>query len=125
MPLETSVVIEKVKDTANNARVPATEDVQKAIRDRLGSPSNLVGIEHTTDGTTQEQLPSNEVHPRGTVMVVYKEGNSGTVYVGADGEQPAPLSKSGDTFETTVGDTAEVFVRATNAGDSVGVLYET
>lgn len=115
--------IKRVIDSAGSLVAPATEQLQMAIRDRLGNHAGLTAFEWTTESTNAEQLPENAVPDGVTVLLQAPDTNAQTVYVGSDSAQPIQMQPAG-TVAVDVTDTSHVYVRALSAGDTVGVLYE-
>lgn len=101
-----------------------TREAQEATNDRLGNWDTLDGFYYATDSTNPESLPSHDVPDGVTTLVTYGRGNTGQVFVGSEGIQPATLSDPPNSFAAQVRDTSEIWVRTPNAGDRVGVLFE-
>ena len=127
MSLLTSGKIEKLRgviDRAGDLRPPAHADLQEAIRDRLGNHDGLTQFVYTTGSTNAEALDSKSVPEGVTVLVEYKQGNSGTVYVGNDTTQESPLTATGQSLQFGVTDTSTIHVRTPTSGDGVVVTFE-
>jgi len=124
--LDTNSKVEQIKrviDSAGEIVAPATEQLQEAIRDALGNQPGLTAFEYTTGGTDPEQLDENAVPDGVTVLLQARDVNEGKVYVGSDSSQPIEVQPAG-TVAVDVTDTSHIWVRALNAGDTLGVLYE-
>jgi len=59
-----------------------------------------------------------------TALVEYKQGNSGTVYIGDESTQQSPLTAVGQSLQFAVTDTSIIYVRTPTAGDGVIVTFE-
>ena len=126
MSLNTTTDVEQlslVLDDSGNQRSPSNLSVQKEILAALDNQTSLGAFEHSTSGTTAEQLPSNAVPDGVSVLLQAPESNAATVYVGNSGSQPIEVQPSG-TVTLDVSDTSAVWVRANDEGDGLGVLYE-
>jgi len=124
--LQTTTDVEQlslVLDDEGNNRSPANLTVQKEILAALDNQPSLGAFEHTTTGTTAEQMPSNAVPDGVSVLLQAPESNAATVYVGNGGAQPIEVQPSG-TVTVDVSDTSAVYVRANSGGDGLGVLFE-
>jgi len=127
MPLLTSGQIEKLRgvvDREGEFRPPANADEQAATNDRLGNHDSLSQFVYETSGTGAEALDSKSIPEGVTVLVEYKQGNSGTVYVGDSETQESPLTAVGQSLEFGVIDTSIIHVRTPTAGDGVVVTFE-
>jgi len=120
MALETDTEVKEiqaVQDESGEAQPAAT------LR-AVGNRDTLDGFVYTTGSTNDEALDSYPVPHGSDVLVVPDPANAGTVWVGPDGVTLAPLTDPGQSFSASVLDTGEIYVRAENAGDKVGVMWE-
>lgn len=117
--------IQAVLDRAGNLRPAANADEQEAMNDRLGNRDGLTQLVYTTASTNPEPLPSNAVPHGVQVLVEFKEGNTGTVYLGDTDTQESPLTAVGQGRTFSVLNTELIHVRTPNLGDSVVVTFET
>jgi len=108
-----------------NSLLEAVKTVLQGIRSAVGSSDSLATERYETSGTTAEQLPAGDVKAGGTVLVVALRSNSGSVYVGDDTHQPVTLAESTDAFAAEVSDPSSLWIRTPQAGDGVGVVFET
>jgi hypothetical protein len=109
---------------ATESTLSTAVDRLTSIRDSTGNFSEVQAFEHSTNGTSAEALPSYSVPDGVAVVVQYGRGNSGSVYVGNGATQPATLDGLGKAVSFRVDDTADIYVRTPNSGDSVGVYFE-
>ncbi len=133
MSLDTTTDVEQlslVLDDEGNRRSPANLTVQKetlaALNDYLPALDNqpsLGAFQHVTSGTGPEKLPANGVPDGVSVLLQAPGSNAGKLYVGNSDSQPIEIQPSG-TVTVDVSNTSAITVKATTAGDSVGVLYE-
>lgn len=127
MGLITRGKIEKLRgvvDRAGDFRPAADADKQEAIRDRLGNHDGLSQFVYTTGGTSAESLDAKSIPSGVEVLVEYKEGNAGNVYVGDDTTQESPLTAVGQGRTFAVTDTSQIYIRTPTGGDGVVVTFE-
>jgi len=108
-----------------NSLLNTIKTVLQSILGAVGSSDSVTTERVETSGTTPEQLPAGDVKAGGTVLVVPLRSNSGSVYVGDDTHQPVTLAESTDAFSAEVSDPSSLWIRTPQAGDGVGVGYET
>lgn len=126
MTLDTNSKVEQIKrviDSAGEIVAPATEQLQEAMRDALGNQPGLTAFEYTTGSTDPEQLPGNSVPDGVTVLLQSRDANGAKLYVGNESTQSIEVQPAG-TVSVDVTDTSHIWVSASNAGDTLGVLYE-
>ena len=126
MGLITRGKIEKLRgvvDRAGDFRPAANADLQATIRDFLGNRDGLTQFAYSTSGTTAEALDSKSVPGGVEVLVEYKQGNSGTVYVGNESTQEIALTATGQGRGFRVSDTSHIYVRTPTTGDGVVVSF--
>lgn len=115
--------LRSVTDADDNPARPASDERLEDVRQQGENSDSLTGFTHTTESTNAEALGSQPV-PDGTgVLIAAPSGNSASVWIGNSDAQPIELSPGG-SIVLEVADTSIVTVRADNAGDSVGVLFE-
>ncbi|WP_418283911.1 hypothetical protein [Halorubrum sp. DTA46] len=127
MALDTNTEVEQIRKVQNEQGEqvsPATEQQQMEIADSVGNHDDLTQFVHETSGTTAEPLPSHAVPDGVTVLVEWKETNSGNVYIGDDTTQHSALTQVGDGRLFPVTDTSTIHVRTPTAGDAVVVMFE-
>jgi len=127
MSLETDTQVEQVRQVQNengDLVSPADGEKQKEINDRLGNHDGLTQFVYQTDGTDAEALDAESVPDGVTVLVEYKQGNDGSVYVGDESTQESPLTAVGQSLEFGVTDTSIIHIRTPTAGDGVVVTFE-
>ncbi|QKY16401.1 hypothetical protein [Halorubrum sp. CBA1229] len=127
MGLDTNTEVQQIRKVQNEQGEqvsPATENQQQRIAEASENYGGLSQIEYTTDSTTAEPLPSIDVPHGVTVLVEYREANSGNAYVGDENTQKAALTGVGDGRGFEVTDTSLIHVRTPTAGDGVIVTFE-
>jgi len=127
MPLLTSGKIEKLRgvvDRAGDFRPPANADEQKETNDRLGNHDGLSQFIYETGSTDPEALDAVSVPEGVSALVEYKQGNSGTVYVGDSDTQEIALTAAGQGRGFEVTDTSHIYIRTPTVGDAVVVTFE-
>jgi len=120
MPLETSGNIDEiagVTDQEGEPAAPATNEAQ-------GNWDTLDGVQYTTNGTGEEQLPSNDVPDGATVLVHPLPSNADVVNVGPAGVVTYPLADAVATYTAKVSNTDQITVQTPSAGDGVAVHWE-
>ncbi|QLG27716.1 hypothetical protein HUG10_09195 [Halorarum halophilum] len=128
MVLDTTAEVGKVqavRDRDGNARPAADADNQRELQDRVGNFDGLKQVVHQTSGDTAEILPSHSVPHGVEVLVEYRQGNSGAVFVGDADTQAAALTAAGQGRTFRVTDTSLIHVRTPTAGDEVVVTFES
>ncbi|GAA0648782.1 hypothetical protein [Salarchaeum japonicum] len=116
--------IQRVTDENGDPQPPANTVEQQKTNQALGNRGSVTQFVHSTDGTTGEPLPSHSVPDGVTVLVEYKQGNGGTVYVGNSDTQESPLTAVGQGRTFAVANTDTIYVRTPTAGDAVVVTFE-
>ncbi len=116
--------IEGVQDRDGDTRPAANADEQAETNRRLGNHDGLTQFVYQTDGTDAEALDAESVPDGVTVLVEYKQGNDGSVYLGDESTQESPLTAVGQSLEFGVTDTSIIHVRTPTAGDGVVVTFE-
>jgi hypothetical protein len=115
--------LKSVTDSDGQGARPASDERLESIRQQGENPGGLGGFEYTTESTNAEQLPEYDVPDGIAVLLDAPPENSGRIYVGPEDVQPAGLDPGG-SITLRVARTTAIWVRATNAGDSIGALYE-
>jgi|GEM_PF-1257345 len=130
--------IDGVEDDVGDIQSPANLSEQQEANSKLAALINhlgtLIGIERNadvldtvriiTESTNAEQLPDGTVADGGSILVTPLRGNSGSVYVGDENNQPVTLEGPGDSFGAQVSGQSEIWIRTPNAGDGVGLVVE-
>lgn len=128
MVLDTTAQVDKiqaVRDRNGNARPAADADKQQATNDRLGNHDILTQFVYSTGGTAAEALDANAIPHGVEVLVEYKQGNSGDVFVGDATTQESALTAVGQGRTFRVTDTSLIHIRTPVSGDSVVVTFES
>jgi len=134
MPVDTRSDVDEISNVrdedgekdrpANVSRQKTIQSLISTVKSILSNSDTLATARYTTDGTDAEQLPANAVKDGGMAVVVPLRGNSGSVYVGDENNQPVTLESPKDAFEASVSDLSEIWIRTPQAGDGVGVTFE-
>lgn len=127
MTLDTNSDVEevrKVQDENGGKQPPANQAEQAKTNARLGNHDALKQFVYTTGGTAAEPLDAKTVPNGVEVLVEYKEGNAGNVYVGDDTTQQSALTAVGQGRTFAVTDTSHIYIRTPTGGDGVVVTFE-